>query len=80
MPTDPANFLRLTQEISDTVGESVLRWGGASNRWYNLQEATALEGGGTWTTRVTNLPAATSNCHTVPVASAASFWRLTVQQ
>ena len=79
VPTDPDSFLALVQDTGG-AGERVLRWAGVTNRWYNVQESTALGTNSAWVTRAAHLPAAAINLHTVAVTEASSFWRLTVEQ
>ena len=79
VPTDPDSFLALVQDTGG-AGERVLRWAGVTNRWYNVQESTALGTNAAWVTRAAHLPAAAINLHTVAVTEASSFWRLTVEQ
>ena len=79
-PADAGDCLQLDFDAATNPEQQVVRWPGASNRWYAIQETTSMVAGAVWSNRVTNLPAAAINIHTVPVAGAAGFLRLTVGQ
>ena len=80
-PVDGTDRLRLVFDPATGPTQQVVRWSGASNRWYALQESATLADGATWSNRATNLPATgTLNVHTVAMPEAWSFLRLTVAQ
>lgn len=80
-PADGGDRLQLIFDPATSATQQVVRWTGASNRWYALQESPTLMTGAVWSNRAANLPAAgTLNVHTLALPEAWSFLRLTVQQ
>ena len=80
-PADGTDRLRLDFDPATGPTQQVVRWAGASNRWYALQESSTLADGAGWSNRAMNLPATGAlNVHTVAVPGARSFLRLTVAQ
>jgi hypothetical protein len=80
-PADATDRLGLVLDPGSGPTQQVVRWTGASNRWYALQESATLEEGATWSNRAANLPTTGAlNVHTVAVPGARSFLRLTVAQ
>ena len=80
-PADAGNRLTLAFDPATGVDQQVVRWTGASNRWYAIQEATSLVAGVVWSNRAEHLAASgTLNVHTVAVADGWSFLRLAVEQ
>ena len=80
-PANETDRLRLVFDPATGPAQQVVRWTGASNRWYALQESPTLVAGAVWSNRATNLPATgTLNVHTLALPEAWSFLRLTVEQ
>jgi hypothetical protein len=80
-PTDETDRLQLFFDPTTGPTQQVVRWAGASNRWYALQESASLENGAAWSNRAAHLPTTGAlNVHTVAVPGARSFLRLTVAQ
>lgn len=80
-PADGGDRLRLVFDPATSATQQVVRWTGASNRWYAIQESPTLVTGAVWSNRATNLPASgTLNVHTLALPEAWSFLRLTVAQ
>ena len=80
-PADETDRLRLVLDEATGPTQQVVRWTGASNRWYALQESATLSDGAVWSNRATNLPATGAlNVHTVAMPEAWSFLRLSVAQ
>ena len=80
-PADGTNRLQLVFDPATGPTQQVVRWTGASNRWYSLQESSTLADGAVWSNRATNLPATgVLNVHTIAMPEAWSFLRLTVAQ
>ena len=78
-PADGGDRLQLVFDPATGPTQQVVRWTGASNRWYALQESPTLADGAVWSNRATNLPASgTLNVHTLALPEAWSFLRLTV--
>ena len=80
-PADGGDRLQLVFDPATSATQQVVRWTGASNRWYAIQESPTLMTGAVWSNRATNLPASgTLNVHTLALPEAWSFLRLTVEQ
>lgn len=80
-PADGRDRLQLAFDPATGPAQQVVRWAGASNRWYALQESPTLAEGAAWSNRVVNLPATDAvNVHTLAMPGARSFLRLTVAQ
>ena len=80
-PDDVTERLRLTFDPATGPTQQVVRWTGASNRWYALQESPTLVEGAAWSNRAADLPAnGILNVHTVAMPGAWSFLRLAVEQ
>ena len=80
-PADGTDRLQLTFDPATGPTQQVVRWTGASNRWYALQESATLADGAVWSNRATNLPATgVLNVHTIAMPEVWSFLRLTVAQ
>ena len=80
-PADGSDRLQLVFDPATDPTQQVVRWAGASNRWYALQESLTLAEGAVWSNRATSLPAAdVLNVHTLATPGARSFLRLSVAQ
>ena len=79
-PTDAGDRLTLSLDAAAGTQPPVLRWRGASNRWYAIQESTALVSGAVWSNRAEHLAATGSvHAHPVDVSGGRSFFRLAVE-
>ena len=80
-PANSSDNLRLMLDPATSPTQQVVRWSGATNRWYSIQEATSMVAGTVWSNRVTNLPVTGDlNVRTIAVPNTWSILRLTVQQ
>lgn len=80
-PADAGDRLTMGFDPTTGVDQQVVRWTGASNRWYSIQETTSLVSGVAWSNRAEHLPTTGSlNVHTVEVSGGWSFLRLAVEQ